>query len=173
MTLAFYVAGAIAILSTARVLSCVDVVHALLYLVVSLLAAAVVFLTLGAPFVFALEVIVYAGAIVVLFVFVVMILNPGPAARRAERRLLTRGGWIGPAVLAAALLALLVNALAAQPTAPPAARVDPAAVGAALYGPYVVGVELASLLLLAALVGAYHLGARPPPAPPGRREVPS
>ena len=51
--------------------------HALLYLIVSLLAVAVVFYTLGAPFIAALEVIIYAGAIMVLFVFVVMMLNLG------------------------------------------------------------------------------------------------
>ena len=53
--------------------------HALLYLIVSLLAVAVVFYTMGAPFVAALEVIIYAGAIMVLFVFVVMMLNLGEA----------------------------------------------------------------------------------------------
>ena len=52
-----------------------NLVHALLYLVVSLFAVAVVFYTLGAPFVAALEVIVYAGAIMMLFVFAVMLLN--------------------------------------------------------------------------------------------------
>lgn len=160
MLTAFYVAGAIAVLSTARMLTCLDVVHGLLYLVVSLLAVAVVFFTLGAPFVALLEVVVYAGAIMVLFVFVVMMLNLGPRARQAERQLLTRGGWVGPALLAALLLALLLRALAVQPQTSPAAGSPPEAVGAALFGPYVLGVELASLLLLAALVGAYHLGVR-------------
>ena len=60
--------------------------HALLYLIVSLLAVAVVFFTLGAPFVAALEVIIYAGAIMVLFVFVVMMLNLGQDAERTKRR---------------------------------------------------------------------------------------
>lgn len=160
MTLTFYVASAIAVLATARMLSCLDVVHALLYLVVSLLALAVVFFTLGAPFVALLEVVVYAGAIMVLFVFVVMMLNLGPRAREAERRLFPRGGWLGPAVLVAALFAVLARALAVAPQAPAPAGAGPAAVGAALFGPYVLGVELASLLLLAALVGAYHLGVR-------------
>ncbi len=160
MTAAFYVSAAIAVLATARMLSCLDVVHALLDLVVSLLAVAVVFFTLGAPFVAALEVIVYAGAVMVLFVFVVMMLNLGALARQAERRLFTPRAWIGPAVLAAILYACLARALAAPPRAPPPAGAAPEAVGAALFGPYVVGVELASLLLLAAIVGAYHLGVR-------------
>lgn len=160
MTVTFYLAGAIAVLSTARMLTCLDVVHGLLYLVVSLLAVAVVFFTLGAPFVALLEVVVYAGAIMVLFVFVVMMLNLGPRARQAERLLFTRRGWIGPLVLAIVLLALLARAVAVHPQAPPPAGTGPEAVGAALFGPYVLGVELASLLLLAALLGAYHLGVR-------------
>ena len=74
-----------------------DAVHALLYLIVSLLAVALVFFTLGAPFVAALEVIVYAGAIMVLFVFVVMMLNLGPSAAEQERRWLAPRTWVGPA----------------------------------------------------------------------------
>ncbi len=84
MIAAFSVAAAVAVLATARMLTCLDVVHALLWLVVSLLAVAVVFFTLGAPFVAVLEVVVYAGAIMVLFVFVVMMLNLGQRARQAE-----------------------------------------------------------------------------------------
>ena len=63
--------------ATVMMITRLNAVHALLYLIVSLLAVAVVFYTLGAPFVAALEVIIYAGAIMVLFVFVVMMLNLG------------------------------------------------------------------------------------------------
>ena len=73
-----------------------DAVHALLYLHVSLLAVAVIFFILGAPFVAALEVIIYAGAIMVLFIFVVMMLNLGPAARRRRRPGCGRDGWCPP-----------------------------------------------------------------------------
>ncbi len=69
MTAMFYIAGAVATVSSLAVITRLNVVHALLYLIVSLLSVAVMFLTLGAPFVAALEVIVYAGAIMVLFVF--------------------------------------------------------------------------------------------------------
>ena len=82
MLIVFYIAGAVAILATVLMLTRLNAVHALLYLVVSLLAVAVVFYTLGAPFVAALEVIIYAGAIMVLFVFVVMMLNLGEQASR-------------------------------------------------------------------------------------------
>ncbi len=75
--IAFYLAAAIALIASVRVITNANPVHALLYLVVSLLAVAMIFFALGAPFAAALEMIVYAGAIMVLFVFVVMILNLG------------------------------------------------------------------------------------------------
>jgi len=73
----FYLMALVAIVSTVRVVTNANPVHALLSLIVSLLAVAGMFLTIGAPFAAALEVIVYAGAIMVLFVFVVMMLNLG------------------------------------------------------------------------------------------------
>ena len=69
MTIAFYIAAAVAVIATALVIINLNVVHALLCLVISFLAVAIVFYVLGAPFAAALEVIVYAGAIMVLFVF--------------------------------------------------------------------------------------------------------
>jgi NADH-quinone oxidoreductase subunit J len=162
MNVVFYVAAAVAVVATLLVITRLNAVHALLYLIVSLLSVALIFFTLGAPFVAALEVIVYAGAIMVLFVFAIMMLNLGPQATDQERQWLQPGMWIGPAVLAAVLLAGMIYALAQGAGTPPRAGgdVNPQQVGMALYGPYVLGVELASMLLLAGLVGAYHLGRR-------------
>jgi NADH-quinone oxidoreductase subunit J len=161
MTVLFYIAAAIAVIATALAISRLSAVHGLLYLVVSLLALAVVFYLLGAPFVAALEVIIYAGAIVVLFIFVVMLLNQGAETINMEKRWLDPQKWIGPAILAAVLAALLAWVVA-QRNLPniPSTRVTPKQVGLALYGPYLLGLELASFLLLAGLVGAYHLGRR-------------
>jgi NADH-quinone oxidoreductase subunit J len=156
VTALFYIAAAIAVLSTILVVTRTNLVHALLYLVVSLFAVAVVFYTLGAPFVAALEVIVYAGAIMMLFLFAVMLLNVG-----ADTPLRVPGwSWVGPGVLVAVLLVELIYGLTrtTQPLA--GGDVGPAAVSDALYGPYVLGVELASMLLLAALIGARHVAAR-------------
>src|SRR5512142_1721305 len=162
MEIAFYLSAAIAMIATALVVTQTNAVHALLYLIVSLLAVAVVFFTLGAPFVAALEVIVYAGAIMVLFVFVIMMLNLGPTSAEQERQWLTPQTWVGPAVLSAILIIELFYVFANNNTPAPtgAAAIDPKAVGIALFGPYLLGVELASILLLAGLVGAYHLGRR-------------
>ena len=170
MTLLFYIASAIAVLSTALVISRTNAIHALLYFVVSLLAVALLFFLLGAPFAAALEIILYAGAILVLFVFVVMLLDLGAQAADGERRLLPHGIWFGPCVLATALLLELGYLLFRGGTSgldgpSPTAR----EVGAAVMGPYVLGVELASFVLLAGLVGAVHLGRRAPDPGPERR----
>ena len=161
MTVVFYIAGVVAVIATLLVITRRNTIHALLYLIVSLFAVAVVFYTLGAPFVAALEVIVYAGAIVVLFLFTVMLLNIGRESEAEERRRVRPVAWIGPSILAAVLLVELAVAVASGATAQVGARaVEPREVGVALYGPYAIGVELASTLLLAALIGARHLGQR-------------
>jgi NADH-quinone oxidoreductase subunit J len=164
MSVVFYVAGAVAVAATILMLAQTHAVHALLYLIVSLLAVAVVLYVLGAPFVAALEGIIYAGAIMVLFVFVVMLLNLGEQAAHAERALLAPSMWVGPVVLAGILVAeflyLMVEGAGMASTA---TTIGPGEVGAALFRSYMIGVELASMLLLGGLVGAYHLGWRRTP----------
>ncbi len=159
MNILFYLSAVVATISTVMVITRTNVVHALLYLIVSLLAVALIFFSLGAPFVAALEVIIYAGAIMVLFVFVIMMLNLGAQAAKQESLLLSPGIWFGPSILSAVLALELIYLFAADPARLSAgALVGPREVGIALFGPYVLGVELASLLLLAGLIGAYHLG---------------
>ncbi len=158
---AFYVPAAIAAIATLLVITSTSAVHALLYLIVSLLSIACLFFALGAPFIAALEVIIYAGAIMVLFIFVVMMLNLGPESARQERVWLKPSTWFGPALLTAALAAELIWFLVRSTTTAPATKVfEPKDVGIALFGRYMLCVELASMLLLAGLVGAFHLGRR-------------
>jgi len=155
----FYLSSAVAVAATLMMVTRLKAVHALLYLIVSLLAVATIFYVIGAPFVAALEVIIYAGAIMVLFLFVVMLMNLGPRAVETERSWLKPGAWAGPSVLAAILVAEIVYLLAgAGGRGALATAIEPQEVGLALYGPYLIGVELASMLLLGGLVGAYHLG---------------
>jgi NADH-quinone oxidoreductase subunit J len=159
MDAVFYIAAVLAILATVMVITRLNAVHALLYLIVSLLSVAVIFYTLGAPFIAALEVIIYAGAIMVLFVFVVMMLNLGPRTTETERMWLTPRMWIGPCILSTILIAEVAYLLSPTGSARQGpAAVAPKQVGIALFGSYMIGVELASMLLLGALVGAYHLG---------------
>lgn len=159
MNLLFYVSAIIAVISTVLVIIRTNTVHALLYLIVSLLAVAMIFFVLGAPFVAALEVIIYAGAIMVLFIFVIMMLNLGGAHAKEEALLLTPGIWKGPAILCLILAMELIYTFTLDRARLSAiTEITPKQVGIALLGPYVLGVELASMLLLAGLVGAYHLG---------------
>ncbi len=155
----FYIAGGVAVISTVLMLTRLNLVHALLYLIVSLLAVSVVFFVLGAPFVAALEAIVYAGAIMVLFLFVVMMLNVGRDSA-TERQWLTPGIWTGPVILAGILILEVVYLARGTSAGLGTSATGPKEVGIALFGPYIIGVELASMLLLAGLVGAYHLGFR-------------
>jgi NADH-quinone oxidoreductase subunit J len=159
MIVVFYLASGVAVLSTLLVILQKNAVHALLYMILSLLSVAIVFFSLGATLVAALEVIVYAGAIMVLFVFVVMVLNIGPGQEGADRPWLQPRTWTGPVILTLILIGELVYMMmtGAGPT-PGGAAISPTQVSLALYGPYLLGVELASILLLAGLVGAYHLG---------------
>ena len=155
----FILASAIAILSTLMVITRTNIIHGLLYLIVSFLAVALIFYLLGAPFIAALEVIIYAGAIMVLFVFAVMVLNPEIQGGRQEMNMKQPGAWLGPAILTLVLGLELVYTFAQIGGTPTnVTSVSPQQVGAALYGPYLLGVEMASMLLLSGLVGAYHLG---------------
>jgi NADH-quinone oxidoreductase subunit J len=159
MATLFYLAGVVAVIATLLAITQRHAVHALLYLVVSLLAVAIVFYVVGAPFVAALEIMIYAGAIMVLFVFVVMMLNVAEHAMEVERTWLKPGNWAGPSALALILLGELAYCtVTSGSTSSPAGVVGPKQVGVALYGTYWIGVELASLLLMAGLVGAFHLG---------------
>jgi len=107
----------------------------------------------------ALEVIIYAGAIIVLFVVVVMLFNLGPEAAAQERKWLSPGIWTVPSLLALILAGELVWLFVrGSSLGLISAGVGPKAVALALFGPYGAAVELASMLLLAGLLGAYHLG---------------
>lgn len=158
MTELFYSGAVVAVIATLLVIVQTNVVHALIYLVLSLLAVAVVFFSLGAPFVAILEAIVYAGAIMVLFLFVVMMLNLGQRSRDQEKEWLPARTWFVPSVLAPLLLIQLVASI---PTAGlNIEEIGARAVSELLFGPYVLAVELASFLLLAGLVSAYHIAKR-------------
>ncbi len=159
MNFVFYTSAVVAIVATAMVITRPNVMHALLYLVLSFLAVSIMFYTLGAPFIAILEVIVYAGAIMVLFVFAIMLLNVGPQTVDMERRWLETTSWIGPVVLALLLIAEFGFVLFSRgPHGLASGAVEPKQVGASLFTTYLIGVELASILLLTSLVGAFHLG---------------
>jgi NADH-quinone oxidoreductase subunit J len=159
MTTLFYISSIVAILSTVMVITRYHPVHALMYLAVSFFAVGMIFLSLGAPFVAALEIIVYAGAIIVLFIFVVMMLNLGRDTAQQEKEWLQPKVWVVPSILVMILLAEMIVLLFKGPASEmQVSVVDPRKVALSLYGEYIIAVELAGFLLMAGIVGAAHIG---------------
>jgi len=162
---AFYVLSAFILGFAVLVVSAKNTVHSVLFLVLNFLFVAALYVLLGAEFVAVIQVLVYAGGIVVLYLFVVMLVNlkrPPEAHHDPHRR--TRLGF----GLAAAVLVEL-GAIAAYgavtPTVPIAAPVGPMTgnteqVGWLLYTSYLIPFEIASMLLLVAMIGAIVLAKR-------------
>lgn len=158
MPVLFYIASVVAILSTLMVITRYQPIHALLYLVVSFLAVAMIFLSLGAPFVAILEIILYAGAIIVLLIFVVMMLNLSSDTTLQEKQWMRPKIWVGPSLLCLVLLAEMVILLLRKPPDNlPLQAVPMRAVALSLYREYIIAVELAGFLLMAGIVGAAHI----------------
>jgi NADH-quinone oxidoreductase subunit J len=158
MNTIFFIAAAVALVSTGMAISGKNAIHALLYLIISLLSISVIFYIIGAPFIAALEVIVYAGAIMVLFIFVIMMLNVG-IEEEVEKKWLPPRMWILPSILAAILLVNLIYALKNFKYAEISGQIVlPKQVGISLFTTYLLGVEIAAILLIAGITGAYHLG---------------
>lgn len=158
--LIFYVLAALLVVSSLLVVLQRNVVHCAMALVAALLLIAVLFVTLQAPMVGVLQVLVYAGAIMVLFLFVIMLLNPASLERR-------RALWWGFGVTVALLLAGALAALVSHDEAPPDpfAATElfgaPESLGKTLFTDFVLPFEIASVLLLIAIVGAVVLAQRP------------
>jgi NADH-quinone oxidoreductase subunit J len=159
MPILFYISSLVAIVATILVITRYHPIHALLYLVVSFLAIAMIFISIGAPFVAVLEIILYAGAIIVLLIFVVMMLNLGIDTAMQEKQWLQPKIWVGPSILALVLLgemiALILKGNAADMQLP---TVQPKQVSLSLYREYIIAVELVGFLLMAGIVGAAHIG---------------
>lgn len=160
MNIAFYITAFITVVSTLMVITRHNPVHALLYLVISLLSLSLIFYLLGAPFAALLEIIIYAGAIMVLFIFVIMLLNLGKETTRQEKEWLKPRVWIGPAFLSLILFAELFYLIynSAPETTTAIQTVDSKTVALSLFQPYILAVELAAMLLMAGVVGAAHIG---------------
>ena len=154
----FYIAAIIAILTSFKVISSSIPFSALLYLVVSLLATSVVLFTLGAYFTAALQVIVFIGAVAILFISAISLLNITKDAIEQEKKSLTPKVWLGPLMLAFVLLVILLYSIVhtdyGQINTVPVTGEE--SLGEMLMAPYILVIELAVLLLLGALVIAYH-----------------
>ncbi len=157
-TILFYILATTALAATWMCITRRNPVHAVLYLVNAFFALALLFYLLGAPLVAAWEVIIYAGAIMVLFLFIIMMLElapdqpvKGPGWRR----------W-GPVLLLSAVLLcstlLLIVADPGGANGIPRYYASPRTFGYALFKEYALAVEIVSFQLLFAAVGAYYVG---------------
>jgi NADH-quinone oxidoreductase subunit J len=158
MVYLFYLNMIIALSATAMAITRTNAVHSLLYFIASLLSVAVLFFLAGAPFAAVLEVIVYAGAIIVLLLFVVMMI--GNREFKGSRKALGRARLsdAGPLALAAVIVAELLYIMHNAAGTVAGTVSGPKEVGASLFANYLIGIELASVLLIVALIGVFHLG---------------
>ncbi|MFT4924595.1 MAG: NADH-quinone oxidoreductase subunit J [Phenylobacterium sp.] len=176
----FIIAAFVCLASAVLTVTAHNVVHALLYLVVTMLAIALIFFLLGSSFAAALQIIVYAGAIMVLFIFVTMMLHQGEKSLNEERQLFQLRGSVGAFLLSCVLFLELIFVLSTF-TSPlivtlgfPGAltnstltnsgfainAISVKQLGIQLYGPYKLLVVISALMLLSALISAIHIGRR-------------
>jgi len=157
----FYAFAVLAVVSAlGMVLNLRNAVAAAMSLVVTMVSLGGIFLLLEAHLVAVIQIMVYAGAIVVLFLFVVMLLNLRSDEFAPGRQWLTKGAALLLVVAAGAHLVRIVSADLPEPGPPPAGFGGYAQLGVSLFTDYVLLVEMASLLLLAAIVGAVILAKR-------------
>jgi NADH-quinone oxidoreductase subunit J len=159
----FYIFAGIAVVSAALVVTRRNAVHSAVFLITALLATAGIFLQLRAEFLFVVQIILYVGGIMVLFVFVIMLVNLDVALQQIQ---FSRQKWVAlilALVLAGGVSLMMWAERLGMKTLPlpvsvaaPAEKLPPnaEAVAHSLFGPYLLPFEIASLLLLVAMIGA-------------------
>lgn len=155
----FFVFAAIAVIFSLVVILHRNTVVSALSLVAALFSLAVMYVLLDAPFMAALQVIIYAGAIMVLFLFVIMLLNLQHTAEERTRPIQQFLGYAGSAAFALTLVFYLSKAAVIR-AIPKIFPSDARAIGFTLFDRYVLPFEFVSILLLAAIVGALVLSQR-------------
>lgn len=155
----FYVLAAIILITTAIAITRRNLVHVVVYLVFSFFGSAMMFYLFGAPLLAVLEVIIYAGAIMILFLFIIMMVK----VEASQERMFPIEQWLPMAMIG--LLYIIIGAIIVI-SAPGTditleiALAEPKAFGEYLFQRHWLSIEIVSLLLLVALVGALHLGRR-------------
>jgi len=153
----FYVLAGVILVSTGLAITRQNLVHAIVYLIISFFGSAMLYYLFGAPLLAALEIIIYAGAIMVLFLFIIMMLRVDPSTlRRPSLR-----HWLPAGVLGLIYVVIAILVVTQDPgsqTILETALAKPRVFGQFLFQKYWLSVEIVSFLLLIALVGALYLG---------------
>lgn len=156
----FYILAAVTVVATIFAITEKHPVHAIVYLVTSFFALAVIFYLLAAPMIAAFEVIIYAGAVMVLFLFVIMMLDLGHP-EKAKRPSVSH--WL-PAIILCVVIAGSMALLIVRQVPVPAATgtIGLKEFSVTLFNRYGVAIELISMQLLFAVAGALYLGRKRP-----------
>jgi len=154
----FYILAVVTVIGTILAITEKHPVHAIVYLVTSFFSLAVIFFLLAAPLIAMFEIIIYAGAVMVLFMFVIMMLDlgrPDEAKRPALRQ------WLLPLILGGIILVSIGLLAAGHSGVPDAAgEITVREFAVTLFRKYGVAIEIISMQLLFAVVGALYLGRR-------------
>ncbi|UCG07413.1 MAG: NADH-quinone oxidoreductase subunit J [Desulfobacterales bacterium] len=165
----FYLLSVLILVTTALAITRRNMVHAVVYLIFSFFGSAMLFYLFGAPFLAVLEVIIYAGAIMVLFLFIVMMLKVDTGGER----LFPLSQWLPAAVCGVLYLVLGIGIVVSDPNSHDAlktARAEPGAFGQYIFQNHWLSIEIISLLLLVAVIGALLLARRS--KRPSAQEIP-
>ncbi len=161
-TALFYLLGIITVMTTLLAVTRKNPVHAVIYLINSFFALALLFYLLGAPLIAAWEIVVYAGAIMILFLFVIMVLQLSPTTD-VESGAPGLPQWVPILLLAGGLAVCTLLLTGLDPSSGQGVALwyaSPRNLGYALFKEYALAVEIASFQLLFAVAGAFYL-ARP------------
>ena len=155
-TVGFWAVAVVLLASSLATVLTPNLFHAVLFLAVALVATGGVFLLLHAPFLFGVQLLLYAGGVVTVMVFAIMLTERMVGERISQASRYVVNGVLVSAAVLAAILGLLVRRAGESPT--PAAALDPTvAIGSALVGRFAGAFELLAVLLVAALLGALYL----------------
>jgi NADH-quinone oxidoreductase subunit J len=157
----FYILAAIILITTGIAITRRNLVHAVVYLVFSFFGSAMMFYLFGAPLLAVLEVIVYAGAIMILFLFIIMMVK----ATASDERLFPIRQWLPIALTGVVYIivgAVIVSSAPGSGVTLEIALAEPKVFGEYLFQRHWLVIEIVSLLLLVALVGALYLGRKKP-----------
>jgi len=155
----FYILAILILVSTGLAITRRDLVHAVIYLIFSFFGSAMLFYLLGAPILAVLEVIIYAGAIMILFLFIIMMVRMDSA----QERLFPLKQWLPATIIGAVYLVLGALLISAEPDSKIPLKMAvamPKEFGYVLFTRHWLSIEIISLLLLIACIGALYLGRR-------------